>query len=694
MAGSCLLPSSPKSITVPQLLENFRRAWFEFRVLRAKRNQEASLPRRIAYLCRQWEKDQLCHGHDIAVTAFVVDHKAREESAQEAAMVSRWLTELGIKTQILELLWPQGAQTPSQVSAFETHARRLRFQALGRACRDHRIEALLMGHHRDDNVETTLWRLSSGARGAGLAGIPPVARIPECHGIYGVSESGSAVVLQPRQDVSSTGWCSTPEQTSRATDDSHKTTTPHPKIYMSTGGILICRPLLSFPKANLLATCHENQVPYVSDPTNFDATLTARNAIRSLLSSNRLPRALQPPSILSLVRNSQVLLQETTDLSNQLLQQCKILDINLTTCTLILKFPHPLSTPTSTSSSTNPQSHSTARHHKTHQIQTLTLRRITELISPFPENHFPLRSFEHFTSRVFPAPSTRNPITTISTRQTFTLGGVMFQPLDRNPTQLTQGDSTIADGYQSHHHNNENDSDNNHNQNYNYNGHGNIWLLSRQPFIRNRLPTLHFDVHVHVPKQHPTLATSPSQSEIQTQCPSTDPKYTPWRLWDERYWFRFSVILGSTDSLQDYPGYENIIDTISGMEKIPLVVRGFQKSDLAFIRQIANERPRYRSRHGNMSRRANKDPELDLLTQRLSREAPGQTRFTLPLVSITEGFRDLDRDLPLALPTMNMWLPGMHDFLRTLGPWRIQWEWMYKMVDTEPLKLMGGLEAP
>lgn len=172
----------------------------------------------LAYLSKQWEKSR---PNDISVTAFVVDHKAREESTREANTVSQWLQDigiyaspytlafntkqmltrkLGVKSEILELTWPESTKSPSKVTAFETHARRLRFQALGKACRDRQIEALLMGHHQDDTVETTLWRLCTGAKGAGLAGIPEVTRIPECHGIYGVSESGSSYTIPSRPD--------------------------------------------------------------------------------------------------------------------------------------------------------------------------------------------------------------------------------------------------------------------------------------------------------------------------------------------------------------------------------------------------------------------------------------------------------------------------------------------------------------
>lgn len=48
----------------------------------------------LAYLCKQLEKSGLVE--DLSVTAFVVDHKAREESSREARMVRVWLDELGI----------------------------------------------------------------------------------------------------------------------------------------------------------------------------------------------------------------------------------------------------------------------------------------------------------------------------------------------------------------------------------------------------------------------------------------------------------------------------------------------------------------------------------------------------------------------------------------------------------------------
>jgi tRNA(Ile)-lysidine synthase len=47
----------------------------------------------LTYLCKQLEKSRLVDG--LSVKAFVVDHKAREESTKEARTVASWLEEMG-----------------------------------------------------------------------------------------------------------------------------------------------------------------------------------------------------------------------------------------------------------------------------------------------------------------------------------------------------------------------------------------------------------------------------------------------------------------------------------------------------------------------------------------------------------------------------------------------------------------------
>lgn len=47
----------------------------------------------LTFLCKQLEKSKLVER--LVVKAFVVDHKAREESTREAQTVARWLEEMG-----------------------------------------------------------------------------------------------------------------------------------------------------------------------------------------------------------------------------------------------------------------------------------------------------------------------------------------------------------------------------------------------------------------------------------------------------------------------------------------------------------------------------------------------------------------------------------------------------------------------
>ena len=466
-----------------------------------------------------------------------------------------------MRVQILELAWGSTKATPT---AFETHARRLRLQALGTACRDIGIEALLMGHHQDDNVETMLWRLCTGARSAaGLAGIPRLTKIPECNGLYGVSESGSSFPV---------------------------TTKDNSEVTVSTGGILICRPLLSFPKSSLLVTCHANRIPFVTDPTNFDSTLTPRNAIRSLLSTTphrRLPRALCTSSILDLIKRSEDQIRGAARLSSRLLHMCKIVRLDLASGMMIVRFP---------------RSNGPDTAHFPRQIQSLVLRRISHLISPLPDNYFPLERFEPFTRCVFgagrpPSPSDDDDDDDDQPQQAFAVQGVMFRP--DNPDQKDGSDNT--------------------------------WFLSRQPFMRHRLPILKFTVH--------------PPSSITT---------TAWQLWDNRYWFRISII------------HVNNHTTTLAHTTVPLTIRPFQQSDVSLVyRSLDDESPSSSTQ----------------LRRLLHQRARGPVRLTLPLIT-TE--LDPGREIPLALPTLSISFPHAMSLL----PVRLEWQWMYKMIDKEALDLM------
>lgn len=198
------------------------------------------------------------------ITAFIVDHRLRPESTEEAQSVAEILAGLGIQHEILTADW-KGIADPSQISNLESAARRVRFQTLGRACADADIDTLLLAHHADDQAETVLARIHAGYLGSGLAGIQPKMPIGECHGMYKVSKSGTYRYL---------------DKTKILTDR-----------FVESGGIVIHRPLLGFTKSQLIATCETRNVKWHEDATNADRTLTPRNAIRHMLQSQAMPSA-------------------------------------------------------------------------------------------------------------------------------------------------------------------------------------------------------------------------------------------------------------------------------------------------------------------------------------------------------------------------------------------------------------------
>lgn len=571
-----------------------------------------------------------------------------------------------IKTQILSLDWSGIVSNKKQLSssntgassampsAFETHARRLRFQALGIACHEFKLETLLLGHHQDDNIETTIWRLSAGAKGLGLGGIPEVARIPECHGLFGASESWSTTSIRTKPETvpqarvrfndKNHGLITFPDSNATSikekADESHFNLTADVRI--ASPGIYICRPLLPFTKSSLVETCHKHNVPYVSDPTNFDPTLTPRNAIRSLRTSNSLPRALESQSILSLIRSSQDLLQSSNDLSNSLLSsQCRILDFNPKAGSAVIHFLDP------SPASVDPQL-ATLSASQIQQIQTLVLRRITELVSPFPDSHFSLRNYESLVENVFPNADYGSLGTNTTSnqeprpRQAFTLAGVLFQPLASGSSIPQSPNTRIGE---------------------------NIWLLSRQPFMRDRDPVTQ-------------IAVSPYGN------------FTPWTLWDNRFWMRLRLV--PSDPAR------NLGELGNRLSKVPLTIRPFHKLDIERIR-----RDTVNARQGvkRDSATERKQPgTFEHIKALLSAEAPSQLRFTLPVIS-REGTnsrpgKPLDQKVrqQFALPTLNYRLSGHSAEYSSLSevelihlrcPWKLKWQWMYKMIDTEALRLMG-----
>lgn len=161
--------------------------------------------------------DRWARGQGGAVTALIVDHGLRPDSAREAAQAANWLKSRGIAHRILKR---EGAAPASDVEAFARAARYWLFESW---CRENFVLHLLTAHHRDDQAETFLLRL---ARGSGLDGLAGMA----------------------------------PESARR--------------------NFRLLRPLLAVPRARLKATLEEFSQEFVEDPMNRDPAY-ARARIRA-----------------------------------------------------------------------------------------------------------------------------------------------------------------------------------------------------------------------------------------------------------------------------------------------------------------------------------------------------------------------------------------------------------------------------
>lgn len=153
------------------------------------------------------------------LTVVTVDHGLRREAAREAREVKRLAVELGLPHRTLR--WRDAKPKTGLPAA----AREARYRLLAQAARAVGASHVLTAHTRDDQAETLVMRL---LRGSGLAGLSAMASLSE------------------------------------------------------RDGIVLARPLLDVPKAQLIATLRRAKVGFADDPTNRDTAFT-RPRLRALL---------------------------------------------------------------------------------------------------------------------------------------------------------------------------------------------------------------------------------------------------------------------------------------------------------------------------------------------------------------------------------------------------------------------------
>ena len=129
------------------------------------------------------------------IHAITVDHGLRANSADEAKQVGTWVSSLhNVHHHIVR--WD--GDKPD--SAIMESARAARYRLLEQFCVERGIENLWVAHNRTDQAETFLFRLAKGSGLDGLAAIHEQTSSP----------SGSVQILRPLLDVAKddlTAWC-------------------------------------------------------------------------------------------------------------------------------------------------------------------------------------------------------------------------------------------------------------------------------------------------------------------------------------------------------------------------------------------------------------------------------------------------------------------------------------------------------
>lgn len=121
---------------------------------------------------------EACRSGDITRPVVIhVDHRVREGSENEAAMVRRLASEVGLPFLATAVNWDWSSRLRR-----EHELREGRYAALARAAQHLGLDAVVTAHTFDDQIETILMRLLSGTGGTAGAGMPSVNQLATAAG--------------------------------------------------------------------------------------------------------------------------------------------------------------------------------------------------------------------------------------------------------------------------------------------------------------------------------------------------------------------------------------------------------------------------------------------------------------------------------------------------------------------------------
>lgn len=108
------------------------------------------------------------------ISALTVDHGLRRNARVEAELVGKRARELGIAHHILPWI------SPKPLTGIQSAARQARYKLMEDWCKTNNVLHLMVGHTRDDQVETYLMRKSHGSGPHGMAGMSQLVELPAC----------------------------------------------------------------------------------------------------------------------------------------------------------------------------------------------------------------------------------------------------------------------------------------------------------------------------------------------------------------------------------------------------------------------------------------------------------------------------------------------------------------------------------
>ena len=366
------------------------------------------------------------------------------------------------------------------------------------------------------------------------------------------------------------------------------------------GGVKVLRPLLGFSKDRLVQTCRALDLPWEEDETNRDIWRTSRNNVRGLLRSSKLPKALQKSSMLEIAIRASDRTTRTFDIVQKMLSFSEVLLLDVRCGGLIVRLPPRISKERHLLPGEEAW---TAYIREVRFITLVFLQKLVQLVTPRGETS--LHSLEHAAASVFPALGDSNTAVQSKLQSTnFTAGGAhwqrLYSPLPSPQSALDPGTFQDLD------------------PNY-------VWMLTREPVA-----------------EAPSSLTIQSSAEAESESVTGHPSWSPWHLWDGRYWIR----LLSRSSRR-------------------LIVRFFQVSDLAYLRSIL-PRQHYKQFH-----------------KLLGLAAPGKVRWTLLAVGEL-GDHTSNVGRLLALPTLGR--AGIFDIGSDDGISNVEWQIRYKSVGPETMR--------